>query len=68
MPAGSPAASGWIRRQPLASLGCAVAPDLPALIACRAGQAAGAAVLMPTSLGFALEVFPPQQRRTAVGI
>ena len=52
----------------VASLGCAVAPDLAALIACRAGQAAGAAVVMPTSLGFALAVFPPQQRRTAVGI
>jgi MFS family permease len=52
----------------VASLGCAVAPGLAALIACRAGQAAGAAVVMPTSLGFALAVFPPQQRRTAVGI
>ena len=52
----------------VASLGCAVAPDLLALIACRALQAAGAAVLMPTSLGFALEVFPPRQRGTAVGV
>ena len=52
----------------VASLGCAVAPGLPALIACRALQAAGAAVLMPTSLGLALSVFPPQQRGTAVGI
>ena len=52
----------------VASLGCAVAPGLPALIACRALQAAGAAVLMPTSLGLALSVFPPRQRGTAVGI
>jgi EmrB/QacA subfamily drug resistance transporter len=52
----------------VASLGCAVAPGLPALIACRALQAAGAAVLMPTSLGLALSVFPPHQRGTAVGI
>jgi EmrB/QacA subfamily drug resistance transporter len=52
----------------VASLGCAVAPGLPALIACRALQAAGAAVLMPTSLGLALSVFPPQQRGTAVGV
>ena len=51
-----------------ASLGCAVAPDLLALIACRALQAAGAAVLLPTSLGLALEVFPSRQRGTAVGI
>ena len=52
----------------VASLGCAVAPDLPALIACRALQAAGAAVLMPTSLGLALSVFPSRQRGTAVGV
>jgi MFS family permease len=52
----------------VASLGCALAPGLPALIACRALQAAGAAVLMPTSLGLALSVFPPHQRGTAVGI
>jgi EmrB/QacA subfamily drug resistance transporter len=52
----------------VASLGCAVAPDLLALIACRALQAAGAAVLMPTSLGLALSVFPAHQRGTAVGV
>jgi MFS family permease len=52
----------------VASLGCAVAPDLPVLIACRALQAAGAAVLMPASLGLALQVFPSHQRGTAVGI
>jgi EmrB/QacA subfamily drug resistance transporter len=51
-----------------ASLGCAMAPDLLALIACRALQAAGAAVLMPTSLGLALQVFPSRQRGTAVGV
>ena len=51
-----------------ASLGCAVAPDLVALIACRALQAAGAAVLLPTSLGLALSVFPARQRGTAVGV
>jgi EmrB/QacA subfamily drug resistance transporter len=52
----------------VASLGCAVAPDLPVLIACRALQAAGAAVLLPASLGLALSVFPSYQRGTAVGI
>jgi EmrB/QacA subfamily drug resistance transporter len=52
----------------VASLGCAVAPDLAVLIACRALQAAGAAMLMPTSLGLALQVFPSHQRSTAVGI
>ena len=52
----------------VASLGCAVAPGLPALIAARALQATGAAVLMPTSLGLALSVFPSHQRGTAVGV
>ena len=52
----------------IASLGCAVAPELPALIACRALQAAGAAALMPASLGLALSVFPSHQRGTAVGV
>ncbi len=52
----------------LASLGCAVAPSLPALIAGRALQAVGAAVLLPTSLGLALSAFPARQRATAVGI
>jgi MFS family permease len=50
-----------------ASLGCALAPALPALIAFRGMQAAGAAVLMPTSLGLALSVFPARQHGTAVG-
>jgi EmrB/QacA subfamily drug resistance transporter len=52
----------------LASLGCAAAADLPAMIAFRALQAVGAAVLLPTSLGLALSVFPARQRGTAVGI
>ncbi len=52
----------------IASLGCAVAPELPALIACRALQAAGAAALMPASLGLALSAFPSRQRGTAVGV
>jgi EmrB/QacA subfamily drug resistance transporter len=51
-----------------ASAACAAAPSLPVLIAARAVQAAGAAVLMPTSLGLALAVFPARQRGTAVGI
>ena len=51
-----------------ASLGCALAPGLWVLIAFRVLQAAGAAMLMPTSLGLALSVFPPRQRGTAVGV
>jgi len=51
-----------------ASLGCALAPDLPVLIAFRVLQAAGAAMLMPTSLGLALSAFPAHQRGNAVGV
>jgi len=52
----------------VASLGCGLAPSLAVLIACRAVQAIAAAVLMPTSLGFVLSAFEPQQRGTAVGV
>jgi EmrB/QacA subfamily drug resistance transporter len=52
----------------VASLGCSLAPDLPVLIAFRMLQAAGAAMLMPTSLGLALSVFPAHQRGNAVGV
>jgi EmrB/QacA subfamily drug resistance transporter len=50
------------------SLGCAVATTLPPLLVWRALQAVGAAVLLPTSLGLALPVFPEDERGTAVGI
>jgi EmrB/QacA subfamily drug resistance transporter len=52
----------------VASVGCALAPGLEVLIAFRVLQAAGAAMLMPTSLGLALSVFPARQRGTAVGV
>jgi MFS family permease len=52
----------------VASLGCGAAPSLPALIAFRALQGVGAAMLMPTSLGFALSAFPERDRGAAVGI
>src|SRR5437868_9398990 len=51
-----------------ASLGCALAPTLPALIAWRGVEAVGAAILLPTSLGIALPAFRPHERGTAVGI
>jgi EmrB/QacA subfamily drug resistance transporter len=50
------------------SLGCAIAPTLAALLVCRALQAVGAAVLLPTSLGLALPVFPERDRGAVVGI
>jgi EmrB/QacA subfamily drug resistance transporter len=52
----------------ISSMGCAIAPTLSSLLAFRALQAVGAAVLLPTSLGLALPVFAQHQRGTAVGI
>jgi EmrB/QacA subfamily drug resistance transporter len=52
----------------VASLGCSIAPDLPVLVGFRGLQSLGAAVLIPTSLGLVLPVFPPAQRATVVGV
>ena len=48
------------------SLLCAVAPDIGFLIAARAVQAVGAALLLPTSLALLLAVTPPARRTTVV--
>jgi EmrB/QacA subfamily drug resistance transporter len=52
----------------LASVCCAVAPDLGILVAGRAVQAAGAALIVPTSLGLLLPAFPQRQHTLVVGI
>jgi EmrB/QacA subfamily drug resistance transporter len=52
----------------LASAACAVAPSIGVLIAARVVQAAGAAVLMPASLGLLLPEFPPEKRGLAIGL
>jgi MFS family permease len=52
----------------LASLGCAAAPDLPALIGARVVQAVAAAVLVPTALGLALPGFEKREHATVMGI
>src|SRR5260221_10911500 len=49
-----------------ASAACAVANNVETLIAFRVVQAAGAALMTPTSLGLLLAVFPPEHRGTAV--
>jgi len=49
-----------------ASALCAAASSLPMLIAFRVLQAAGAALLTPTSLGLILASFPPERRSSAV--
>ena len=52
----------------LASLACALAPSVEVLVAARVIQAAGGALLLPTSLGLMLPEFEPQQRGVAIGI
>src|SRR5258708_627382 len=47
---------------------CAAAPGPASLIAARVVQAAGGAILMPTSLAVLLAEFQPQQRALAVAV
>ncbi|MQY05520.1 MFS transporter [Actinomadura macrotermitis] len=51
-----------------ASVGCALAPALPVLVAARIAQAAAGAVLIPTSLGLALPAFPAREHPTVMGV
>jgi EmrB/QacA subfamily drug resistance transporter len=51
----------------LASLACGVAPDGPALVAARAVQGVGAALLMPGSLAILQASFSPADRSRAIG-
>lgn len=51
----------------LASVGCALAPDLRVLLASRAMQGIGAAILMPNSLGILGSSFKGEARGRAVG-
>jgi EmrB/QacA subfamily drug resistance transporter len=50
----------------VASAACAAATSLPMLVIFRVVQAAGAALLTPTSLGLILASFPPERRSGAV--
>jgi EmrB/QacA subfamily drug resistance transporter len=52
----------------LASAACAAAPTLGVLIAARAVQAAGAALIVPTSLGLLYPAFAKRQHAMVVGI
>src|SRR3954454_8220859 len=51
-----------------ASALCGLAPSAEALIGARVLQAAGAALLVPTSLGLLLPEFPPERRATATAL
>lgn len=50
----------------LASALCAAAPELVVLVIARLGQAVGAALLMPASLGLLLTSYPPERRGTVI--
>ncbi|MFI1168570.1 MFS transporter [Streptomyces sp. NPDC020801] len=53
----------------LSSLGAALAPTATVLIACRAVQGIGAALLAPTALALVLTCYPDRERRgTALGV
>ena len=51
-----------------ASLACGLAPGVEALVAARAVQAIGAALLLPASLAIVLAAFPPERRAVAVSL
>src|SRR4029453_8525879 len=51
-----------------ASAACALAPDAGSLIAARALQGAGAALIMPLALALLTDAFPPATRPRAIGI
>ncbi len=52
----------------MASLACGLAPSLPVLIAARAVQGVGAALLVPGSLAMIGAVFDPSRRGRGVGL
>ncbi|WFB10858.1 MFS transporter [Streptomyces sp. LX-29] len=52
----------------VASACCAAAPTLGVLVAARILQGLGAALMMPSSLGLLLALFPSERRGTAIGL
>lgn len=52
----------------VASAACALAPDVGLLIAARAVEGAGAALLTPLALALLTAAFPPEKRGAAIGI
>ncbi|CAL9337001.1 Multidrug resistance protein Stp [Actinosynnema sp. ALI-1.44] len=52
----------------VASAGCALAPDIGVLIAARAAQGVGAAMVLPLSLTLVSAAFPPARRGRAMGL
>src|SRR3954470_3807889 len=58
----------WLGLFLAASAACGLAPSAGALVAARAVQAAGGALLVPTSLGLLLPEFPIERRATATAL
>ena len=52
----------------VASMACAVAPDAKTLIAFRAIQGVGAAIMVPCSLAIIAKAYPKSERGQAIGI
>jgi EmrB/QacA subfamily drug resistance transporter len=52
----------------IASAACALAPNIGWLIAARAVQGAGAAIISPASLALLTAAFPPERRGLALGV
>src|ERR1700684_1086972 len=52
----------------LASTACALAPSVGLLVTARVVQAAGGALMLPTSLGLMLPEFAPEERHKAIGV
>jgi EmrB/QacA subfamily drug resistance transporter len=52
----------------IASAACGLAPGPSALIAARAIQGVGAALMLPASLSIISALFPPERRGTAIGL
>jgi EmrB/QacA subfamily drug resistance transporter len=52
----------------VASVGCALAASVPWLIAARAVQGVGAAMVMPLAMGLLGAAFPPERRGWAIGV
>ena len=52
----------------LASLACAIAQDPTQLIAARAAQGLGAALLMPQTMAIIIDTFPAERRGAALGV
>jgi EmrB/QacA subfamily drug resistance transporter len=52
----------------VASAGCAIASSVGWLIAARAVQGVGAAILMPIALALVTAAYPPEQRGWALGV